>query len=506
VLIIGSAAGQETKAALLFNPDSVDTIEMVGTVVELGKTDYADFIGNIFNDPRVTTHVGEGRSFLRSTTKKYDIIEIFSNHPTASLAAGPGTMNPTYLQTADAYQEYFEHLTKNGVLQINHHIYPRMVVTAALAWKQMGRKGFQRHVLVFEKAHEPDRLPTMLIKMQPWTEEEVEQLVFLNQVFQPEDRIVENPLDSTKSFLSSDFYSGNVPRTLQERIPYQIQPTTDDRPYFNLLRKTLDILEPNSQLFVNVSIADFLNLTMRRFVPMDIVHLFVTGAVSFVFIVLFVGVPLYFSKLGVIGLPQKFSFLTYFSCLGAGFIIIELVAIQVFMKLIGFPLYTYSTVIFILLVSAGLGSFCAGKWSIAFTKRCKWPFIGIGVTGILLILCSPPLFDVFLSYSLIIRVLISMVLLFPLGFFLGMPFPLGILTIAELPQGFIAWAWGMNGLFTLIGGLASVVFSVYWGFTVTLFLGLSLYLPAYFSLSLLKRKLQRSKIPRIDDLASSEFS
>lgn len=506
VLIIGSAAGQETKAALLFNPSAIDTVEMVGTVVELGKNDYADFIGNIFHDPRVTVHVGEGRSFLRATANKYDIIEMFSNNTTASLAAGFGAMNPTYLQTADAYQEYFGHLTENGVLHLNHHIYPRMVVTAALAWKQMGRTDFQRHVLVFENVDKPDRLPTVLIKMQPWTHEEVEQLIHLSQLLHSEDQIVESPLDSTKSFLSSDFYTGNFPSELKKRMPYQIRPTTDDHPYFNLLRKTLNILEPNSELFVNESAADHLNMAMRWHVPMDIVHLLVTGAASLVFIILFVGVPLYFSKLGAIGLAQKVSFLTYFSCLGAGFIILELVAIQVFMKLIGFPLYTYSTVIFTLLVGAGIGSFCTDKLGIALAGRWKWPFIGIVFAGTLLILCSPILFEVFLSYSLMVRVLISMFLLFPLGFFLGMPFPLGILAISKLPHGFIAWAWGMNGLFTLIGGLASVVLSVYWGFTITLFIGLSLYLPAYFSLFLLKRKIERSEISSLDQLVVSEAS
>ena len=501
VLIIGSAAGQETKSALLFNPSAVDTVEMVGTVVELGKNNYADFIGNIFNDPRVTAHVGEGRSFLRSSAKKYDIIEIFSNHTTASLAAGSGAMNPTYLQTADAYQEYFGHLTENGVLHINHHIYPRMVATAALAWQQMGREDFQRHVLVFEDM-KPDHLPTVLFKMQPWTREEVKQVQDLRNAVRSDDRIVENPLDFSKSFLSSDFYSGDFPLKLQQGMPYQIRPTTDDHPYFNLIRKTLKPLQPNPQLFVNVSVADYLNGAMKKHVPMDIVHLLVTGAASTFFIVLFIAVPLYFSKLGTVGLAQKVSFLTYFSCLGAGFIILELVAIQVFMKLIGFPLYTYSTVIFTLLVGAGVGSYCTDKFGMATAGRWRWPFIGIGVAGTVLVLCSPILFEIFLSYSIVARVFISVVLIFPLGFFLGMPFPLGILTIEKLPHGFIAWAWGMNGLFTLIGGLASVVLSVFWGFTITLFIGLSLYLPAYIALSWLKRKFEMSEEQYLDQLPS----
>ncbi len=71
VLIIGSAAGQETKAALMFNPAWVDGIELVGTVVRLGKQEYSKFIGGIFNDPRVHNQVGEGRQWLRTSSRKY---------------------------------------------------------------------------------------------------------------------------------------------------------------------------------------------------------------------------------------------------------------------------------------------------------------------------------------------------------------------------------------------------------------------------------------------------
>ena len=60
-----------------------------------------------------------------------------------------------------------------------------------------------------------------------------------------------------------------------------------------------------------------------------------------------------------------------------------------------------------------------------------------------------------------------------------MPFPLGILAIKSRPSGAIAWAWAMNGLFTLVGGLASMILSVFFGFHVTLFLALALYILAF---------------------------
>ena len=92
VLVIGSAGGQEIKAALTYGAGHVDGVELVGKVVELGKTRYADYIGNVMDHPNVNARKGEGRSFLRSTDRRYDIIQINSNHTSSSIAAGSGSM------------------------------------------------------------------------------------------------------------------------------------------------------------------------------------------------------------------------------------------------------------------------------------------------------------------------------------------------------------------------------------------------------------------------------
>jgi hypothetical protein len=153
------------------------------------------------------------------------------------------------------------------------------------------------------------------------------------------------------------------------------------------------------------------------------------------------------------------------------------------MKLIGFPIYTYSVVIFALLLAAGLGSLCSRKLKITVINRWTWPFFGIFITGSLFCIAHPHIFNNFLESSTIVRISLSSLLIFPLGFFLGMPFPLGILAIEKQPSGAIAWAWGLNGLFTVIGGLASVLLSIFVGFTATLLFALSLYVLAFLTFS-----------------------
>src|SRR5688572_5782905 len=90
VLVIGSAGGQEIKAALTYGARRVDGIELVAAVVELGKSKYAQYTGDLFHHPKVNIQVGEGRSFLRASQDKYDIIQIFSNHTSSSVASGTG--------------------------------------------------------------------------------------------------------------------------------------------------------------------------------------------------------------------------------------------------------------------------------------------------------------------------------------------------------------------------------------------------------------------------------
>jgi hypothetical protein len=77
------------------------------------------------------------------------------------------------------------------------------------------------------------------------------------------------------------------------------------------------------------------------------------------------------------------------------------------------------------------------------------------------------------------RILVAGLMLFPLGFFLGMPFPLGVLAIAGRPRGAVAWAWGMNGLFTVIGGLLSMLLSLWYGFNFAIMFALCLYVLAF---------------------------
>jgi hypothetical protein len=490
VLIFGSAGGQETKAALVYGASRVDGIELVNAVVELGKGAYADRIGDLFHRPNVNVQVGEGRSFLRASRDRYDIIQIFSNFTSSSIATGNGAMTPSYLHTAEAYREYFGHLTPNGILHINHLGYPRMITTAALAWRQMGGTDFRSHVVVLERPDHPETLPTLLIKMQPWTPSEIADLrhfFAMDTLLEGPRRMVEDPLNPAASVLASDFYTGQFPEELAARMDWRATPLTDDHPFFFLFRKRLGKVSADPAGFLSPSIASVLNdqLGGGR-VPLDLIHLVVVGVVSLVFTILSIGLPLVFAPVGRRQRSGKAASMTYFACLGAGFIMLELVLIQMFMKLIGYPLYTYSVVIFVLLLAAGLGSRLSARLGIGPERRWAWPFVGVLASGVLLLVSRDAIFGLFLAAPLPARLLVAAAMIFPLGLFLGMPFPLGILVAERQPHGAVAWAWGLNGVFTVVGGLASVLLSIAWGFQLTILAALAIYTLAFASFNLMR--------------------
>jgi hypothetical protein len=495
-LIIGSAGGQETKAALMYGASQIDAVEMVRAVVDLATGPYADYIGRIFERPEVHVHVGEGRSVLRASGKTYDVIQIFSNYTSSSAAAGSGALSPMYLQTTEAYIDYFSHLNPNGILQINHHTYPRMITTAAAAWRSIGRGQFRSHVVVVERQHQdfrnPDYLPTMLIKMSPWTPAEVadvERFFSFPADGEPAYAIVENPLDAPASFLPAVFYSGAVPKALWRAAPYAVTPVTDDRPTFDFLRRSWRALGPDRAVGLNLSTAAFLNAQLRGdgWLPMDWLHLIVASAAGVFYGIVFLVAPMGLTRVGRERWEGKATTLLYFSLLGFGFISIEILFIQMFMKVVGYPLYAVATVITVMLIGAGVGSMNS-RWIVgAGASRWYLSFLGVFATGLAIWAIYPAVSTHIIASAMPARIITAAVMIFPLAFFMGMPFPLGILALREKPRGAVAWAWSMNGLFSTIGSVATVLLSLWLGFRMTVLVALGVYALAALAFGSLRR-------------------
>src|SRR6202044_4080539 len=63
-------------------------------------------------------HVTDGRSYLRSTPKQFDVVQMTLVDTWASTAAGAFALSENNLYTVEAFREYFEHLRPDGMIAI----------------------------------------------------------------------------------------------------------------------------------------------------------------------------------------------------------------------------------------------------------------------------------------------------------------------------------------------------------------------------------------------------
>ena len=76
----------------------------------------------------------------------------------------------------------------------------------------------------------------------PWTQAEVDSLRELFSIgpeFEARYDVVEDPLHPEQSYLTPEFYSGTLSAELVDLVDYRIVPTTDDRPYFQVLAQAV---------------------------------------------------------------------------------------------------------------------------------------------------------------------------------------------------------------------------------------------------------------------------
>jgi len=154
---------------------------------------------------------------------------------------------------------------------------------------------------------------------------------------------------------------------------------------------------------------------------------------------------------------------------------------------IGYPPYTVATVITVMLVGAALGSAASPRIVGPGSHRWVIPFAGVIVSGVAVWAGYAAIAERFMASPEPVRIAAAAAMILPISFFMGMPFPLGILELRSKPPGAVAWAWSMNGLCTTVGSLASVLLSVWIGFHATLLVALAMYAAAALLFGALRR-------------------
>ena len=162
---------------------------------------------------------------------------------------------------------------------------------------------------------------------------------------------------------------------------------------------------------------------------------------------------------------------------------IEIALLQRFLLFLGQPIYTYAIVLAGLLVFSGAGSFVAGKWQSEPQPTLRRVLPVALLVILLTAVITPFVFGMALGLALPARIMIAVVLIAPLGFMLGMPFPLGLRLAMRESSAFASWAWGVNGFFTVIGTVLALMLGMMVGFRMVLLLSCLCYAIAFVAIT-----------------------
>jgi hypothetical protein len=87
-----------------------------------------------------------------------------------------------------------------------------------------------------------------------------------------------------------------------------------------------------------------------------------------------------------------------------------------------------------------------------------------------------PLIHMLISIQTPAKILISLGLIAPLGWLMGMPFPLGIKMVSEDADFLIPWCWSLNGAFSVLASVGSIAIAISFGFSTAMAVGGAAYL------------------------------
>jgi hypothetical protein len=442
MMLVGDSSGYVVR-------DST-TLDSTGRIVTC-----AQYSGHLYSDPRVKVVTEDARTYVRRHRGEFDVIYSLSSNTWAALGSGAFALAENYLFTTEAFKDYWNALSDDGFMSLEHQMYmPRLVSEVIDALRQLGVKNPEQHFAVY-------RLPQLrrhilLLSKRPLTDE-IRYSAFgpLTVERQAHVYLVYPAPDSLKGRLINQIVARGW-RAVADTARVDVSPCTDDRPFIaqmglwrNLTRDKLEKVSPYS---------DLTGLPISQLIVVIIL------AVVVVLMLPLVLLPYLTSRerLPVAGW-------LYFLLIGMAFMSVEVVLIQKYTLFLGASVYSTATVLLTLLVAAGVGS------RFAIRIRLRTIFLAIVAWLLLDVAVFPAITGALSAMPLPARVVVTVLLLAPLGFFMGMPFPRGVLRVGPL----VDWGFAVNGVGSVLGATLIVLCAFTFGFRLALLAGAGLYLAAF---------------------------
>jgi hypothetical protein len=470
-LVIGTGGGRDALAGLISGIKKIDAVEINPIIVnEVMRSRFREASGGLYDDPRLDVHIADGRTFVRGSRDRFDLIQLSLVDTWAATAAGAFALSENNLYTLEATEEYIEHLTPEGVLTLTRwaggETY-RLVILVHEAARQLGVKDVGRHLAVvgYPDDTESRNVPvTLLFRRAPFDETSVGEL--RRHVEASGFVWLHDPLRVVPGRVSEMARAEDALREARRTEKYELAPPTDDRPFFFFMPRPFvaALVEDPTRLFVEGQYLVSLVLALATLL-----------SVAAIVVPLLRGAGQALRGQGGAAMREG----PYFIALGIGFMLVEVSLMQRFVLYLGHPTHALTAVLAGLLVGAGVGS--AAVWAsqrMGFLASAGWCALGVAlllpvVSSLQRIIASRTLASSFGA-----KVLWTEATVLPLGLALGTLLPLGIARIGRRAPGLVPWAWGMNGLASVVGACLAALLAMRIGFSRTFLLGAACYLVA----------------------------
>ena len=467
--IIGPGGGVDVMRAVANGSPNVTGIEINPTIVNnVMRGRYAGYTFHLYDMPQVHIHVQDGRSYVRSSRDKYDVVQMTLVDTWASTAAGAFALSENNLYTVEAFREYFDHLKPDGMIAITRWEFKqprealRVVSQAIESLHQVGVADPRQHfVLVADGGLDEDGRPVLVLaKKTPFTA--AEYAAVAGHVRQNPNLIWLNPAaeyaglqplpPAAEAFRK--LIESNDPRRFAEDYTYNVSPVSDSAPFFFFTLKTRHVIE-------NILAGTGHGMDWR--INLGVVVLGMLLVISILAVLAFLILPLALHRHREDGVHKTgIIALLYFIAVGFGYILVEISLIQRFVLFLGHPTYALTVVVFLLLLSSGAGSIAARHW-ISGSNRVL-PLLGL-IAGLILlnVLVLPWLLSLAIGLPFLFKLVLSGLVLAPLGFLMGMPFPSGLRLVKT-----VEWAWALNAAASVLGSVLAMIIAIHYGLTATL--------------------------------------
>jgi hypothetical protein len=473
ILLLQPGGNGPPEQALYHAAKHITIVEPHPGIVRLLRQGVQDFTG-YGSVPLVKLTQNDPRAFLAHSSEKYELIRL----PMVGAFGGNiglYALSEQYLLTRQSFDQAWQRLAEDGVLMASVWMdYPvknpfKLLATMLETLEGEGIRDARHHIAAWRSW----ATVTFALVKRPLTAADSASVrrwaakLGFDPLLLPDIRDSErkrfNQLQDVEFFADIDALFSEQRSAFYRNFDFNIRPATDNKPYFSQFLRF-------SQLD---RLTEMVTLRQVPFFEMGSFILAVTLLLLTSMAAIFIGLPL--CRLGWRG-PGHLQTFVYFGGLGLGYMMLEIIIIQSLILFLGNPLTAAATVLATLLVSSGLGSLYSEKLQPrpAVIRRITGS-IGLLIVGYGLVLGSSHLTA---SGSFTSRIFIAILAIAPIGFLLGMPFPLGLRRLHGDRPAHLPWAWGINGCFSVIGPVLATVTAVQFGLHTVYFLAAAAYLLA----------------------------